>query len=61
LFAEVDGGNPEDVLKDIEREAVHRLGLRVGIELSAQPPPRFEMKASRVIDNRVGQARSHLT
>jgi len=55
IIVEVAGDNPEDVVKAIGREASHRLGLRVGVELAAQPLPRFEMKASRVIDKRVKQ------
>ncbi len=56
VVVEVAGDNPEDVAKAIGREAAHRLGLRIGVELAAQPLPRFEMKASRVIDKRVRQA-----
>ena len=52
LVVEVEGHNPEEVVKAIGREAAHRLGMRVGIELAAQPLQRFEMKASRVIDKR---------
>jgi phenylacetate-CoA ligase len=52
LMVEVTGSNPEEVVKAIERETSHRLGLRVGVELSPQPLMRFEMKASRIIDNR---------
>jgi phenylacetate-CoA ligase len=54
ITVEVAGDNPEEVVKAIGREASHRLGLRVGVELAAQPLHRFEMKASRVIDKRVG-------
>ena len=53
IVVEVAGGDPEEVMKAIGLEASHRLGLRVGVELAAQPLPRFEMKASRVIDKRV--------
>ena len=53
IVVEVDDGNPEDVVKAIGREAAHRLGLRIGVEASAHPLPRFEMKAARVIDKRV--------
>lgn len=56
IVVEVAGDNPEDVVKAIGREASHRLGLRVGVELASQPLMRFEMKASRVIDNRVRRA-----
>jgi phenylacetate-CoA ligase len=56
IVVEVAGDNPEEVVKAIERETAHRLGLRVGVELAAQPLPRFEMKASRVIDKRVRQS-----
>jgi len=52
IVIEVAGDTPEDVVKAIGREASHRLGLRVGVELAAQPLPRFEMKASRVVDKR---------
>ena len=55
ITVEVDGDNPQDVVKAIGREASHRLGLRVGVELAAQPLHRFEMKASRVIDKRPGE------
>jgi phenylacetate-CoA ligase len=55
IVVEVAGGNPEDVVKAIGRKAALRLGLRVGVELAARPLPRFEMKAARVIDKRVGQ------
>jgi phenylacetate-CoA ligase len=57
IVVEVAGEHPEDVVKAIGREAAYRLGLRVGVELTAQPLPRFEMKASRVIDQRVDQKR----
>jgi phenylacetate-CoA ligase len=53
IVVEVAGDDPEDVVKAIERETTHRLGLRVEVELAAQPLLRFEMKASRVIDKRV--------
>jgi phenylacetate-CoA ligase len=56
IVVEVTGDNPEDVVKAIGHEAAHRLGLRIGVELAAQPLPRFEMKASRVIDKRVRHA-----
>jgi phenylacetate-CoA ligase len=56
IAVEVAGDNPEDVVKAIGREAALRLGLRVGVEAVAQPLPRFEMKASRVIDRRARQA-----
>jgi phenylacetate-CoA ligase len=52
IVIEVEGGNAEDVLKAIGRQAAHRLGLRIGVEVAAQPLPRFEMKASRVVDKR---------
>ena len=55
IAVEVAGDDPEDIVNAIGREAAHRLGLRIGVELAAQPLPRFEMKASRVIDNRVRQ------
>jgi len=55
LVIEVAGDNPEDVVKAVGRETAHRLGLRIGVELAAQPLPRFEMKASRVVDKRVRQ------
>jgi phenylacetate-CoA ligase len=61
IVVEVAGENPEDVVKAISREAAYRLGLRVGVELAAQPLPRFEMKASRLIDKRVRQPHLHLT
>jgi phenylacetate-CoA ligase len=61
IVVEVAGDNPEDVVQAIGREAAHRLGLRVGVEIAAQPLPRFEMKASRVIDRRVRQEQLHLT
>jgi phenylacetate-CoA ligase len=61
IVVEAAGDKPEDLVKAIEREASHRLGLRIGVELSAQPLPRFEMKASRVVDKRARQARRHLT
>jgi phenylacetate-CoA ligase len=56
LVVEVAGDNPEDVVKAIERETAHRLGLRVEVELAAQSLARFEMKASRVIDKRTRRA-----
>ncbi len=56
IVVEVAGEEPEDVVKAIGRETAHRLGLRIGVELTAQPLPRFEMKASRVIDKRIRQA-----
>ena len=59
IIVEVAGENPADVVKAIGREAAHRLGLRVGVELAAQPLPRFEMKASRVTDKRIGLAQAH--
>jgi phenylacetate-CoA ligase len=52
ILVEVTGENPGDVVKAISREAAHRLGLRIGVELSDRPLPRFEMKAARVIDKR---------
>jgi len=61
IVVEVAGDNPEDIVKAIGCEAAHRLGLRVGVEVAAQALPRFEMKASRVIDRRVRQAQLHLT
>jgi phenylacetate-CoA ligase len=61
IIVEVAGDNPDDVVKAIRREAAHRLGLRIGVELAAQPLPRFEMKASRVIDKRRRQAQLRLT
>ncbi len=60
LVVEVAGENPEEVMKAIAREAAHRLGMRVAVELAAQPLPRFELKASRIIDKRV-QPAQHLT
>jgi phenylacetate-CoA ligase len=53
IVVEVAGENPENVVTAIGREAAYRLGLRVGVEVSDQPLPRFEMKACRIIDNRV--------
>jgi len=53
IVVEVSGDNPEDVVKAIGREAAHRLGLRVGVELADKPLPRFEMKAARVLDKRI--------
>jgi phenylacetate-CoA ligase len=53
IVVEVAGDSPEHVVTAIAREASHRLGLRIGVELAAQPLRRFEMKASRVIDKRV--------
>jgi phenylacetate-CoA ligase len=61
IVVEVSGDNPEGVVTALGREAAHRLGLRVGVELAAQPLPRFEMKASRVIDKRARQAQPHTT
>ena len=55
IVVEVAGDNPEDVVEAIGRKAALRLGLRVGVELAAQPLTRFEMKAARVIDKRVRQ------
>jgi phenylacetate-CoA ligase len=52
ILVEVAGDCPEDVAKAVGRKASHRLGLRVEVELAAQPLPRFEMKASRIIDKR---------
>jgi phenylacetate-CoA ligase len=56
IVVEVAGNNPEDIVKALGREAAHRLGLRIGVELADQPLPRFEMKAARVVDKRIGQA-----
>jgi len=56
IVVEVDGGNPQNVLEAVSRETAHRLGLRVGIELATEPLPRFEMKASRVVDKRIRHA-----
>jgi phenylacetate-CoA ligase len=56
ILVEVAGDNAEEVVEAIGREAAHRLGLRIGVELAAQPLSRFEMKASRVIDKRTRQA-----
>jgi phenylacetate-CoA ligase len=53
IVVEVAGDNPEEIVKAIERETSHQLGLRVGVELAPQPLARFEMKALRIIDNRV--------
>ena len=61
VIVEVAGDNPEDIANAIGGEASHRLGLRIGVELAAQPLPRFEMKASRVIDKRTRQAQLHFT
>jgi phenylacetate-CoA ligase len=61
IVVEVAGDDPEEVVKAIERETSHRLGLRVGVELAPQPLVRFEMKASRVIDNRVRRTQPSLT
>jgi len=55
IVVEVAGDNPEDVVEAIGRKAALRLGLRIGVELAAQPLSRFEMKAARVIDKRVRQ------
>jgi phenylacetate-CoA ligase len=60
IVVEVSGDSPEDVMKAVERETTHRLGLRVGVELAPRPLERFEMKASRVIDNRDRQAPASL-
>jgi len=57
IVVEVPGDKPEDIVKAIARETAHRLGLRVGVEVAAEPLPRFEMKASRVVDKRVRQTR----
>jgi phenylacetate-CoA ligase len=54
ILVEVDGEHPEDLAKAVGRETAHRLGLRIGVEVAAERLPRFEMKASRVIDNRPG-------
>ncbi|MBN2242511.1 MAG: phenylacetate--CoA ligase family protein [Acidobacteria bacterium] len=59
IVVEVAGENPGDVAGALEREAAHRLGLRIGVELSAEPLPRFEMKAARVVDRRAGAAQPH--
>ncbi len=61
IVVEVAGENPQDVVKAISREAAQRLGLRVAVQLTAQPLPRFEMKASRVIDKRLRHPQPHLT
>jgi phenylacetate-CoA ligase len=55
IIVEVAGDNPEDVVEAIRRKAALQLGLRVKVELAAQPLLRFEMKAARVIDKRVRQ------
>ncbi len=52
IVAEITGNNPQEVVKAIERETSHRLGLRVGVELAQESLTRFELKASRLIDNR---------
>jgi phenylacetate-CoA ligase len=56
LVVEVAGEKPEDVVNSIGREAAHRLGLRIGVELAAEPLPRFEMKSARVVDKRTRKA-----
>jgi phenylacetate-CoA ligase len=61
IVVDVAGENPVDVVKAIGREAAYRLGLRVGVALAAEQLPRFEMKASRLIDKRVRQSQLHLT
>jgi len=61
IVVEVAGNNPQEVARAIGREAAHRLGLRVGVELATQPLPRFEMKASRIIDRRRGHSRAQNT
>jgi phenylacetate-CoA ligase len=61
IVVEVAGDNPEEVVQAIGREASHRLGLRIGVDLAAEPLTRFEMKASRVTDNRGKQAQSRVT
>ena len=61
IIAEVAGDHPEDIAKAVEREAAHRVGLRIGVELATQPLQRFEMKAARVIDKRDRQIRSNLS
>jgi phenylacetate-CoA ligase len=59
IVVEVAGDNPEGIVKAIGRETAHRLGLRIGVELAAQPLPRFEMKAARVVDKRTRQGKPH--
>jgi phenylacetate-CoA ligase len=61
LVVEVAGERPNDVVEALVRKSSHRLGLRVGVELADQPLPRFEMKASRVVDRRAGPVKSSLT
>ncbi len=60
IVVDVAGDNPGEVVKAIGREADYRLGMRVGVELAAEPLPRFEMKASRLIDKRGRQSRLHV-
>ncbi|MBN2320962.1 MAG: phenylacetate--CoA ligase family protein [Acidobacteria bacterium] len=56
IVVEVEGDDPEDVVKAIERKTAHLLGLRIEVTLADQPLPRFEMKASRVVDKRAAGA-----
>ncbi len=53
IKAEVADANPQAVVDSIAREASHRLGLRVRVELAnPETLPRFELKARRITDKR---------
>lgn len=53
IQVEIAAGDPQGILDAIRQEPSHRLGLRVEASL-ARPGsvPRFELKASRVTDQR---------
>jgi phenylacetate-CoA ligase len=53
IQVEVAGANPQSVVDAIARDASHRLGLRVGVNLATpETLPRFELKARRITDKR---------
>lgn len=53
IKAEVGDPDPQTVIDAISREAAHRLGLRVRVQLvDPETLPRFELKARRITDKR---------
>ena len=53
IKVEVIDENPQAVVETLVRDAVHRLGLRVGVtQVPVNSLPRFELKARRVTDRR---------
>lgn len=53
VLVEVAGDNRQAVAAEISREASHRLGLRIGVQVADENSlPRFELKAKRITDKR---------